>query len=388
MNKGTKIQLTGIIIALFAATACENRTLSLDDFCDDFAARPPIKVKFLWEENAVPPEYMTVFWYDGTGKTTIDDYESRKTTLERGLPAARYMPFCIDLYSFDNGTMGFRGSAARETFEAYNLPGSASWYLDAKNQIPKLRQDEALVGEANPYILYLDADDARETDTRYRNDGDTLTVEFVPINPLHEFTFLIHGVQGMQYAGTGSASRRGIISGLSASYFPADRALAKEPSSLIFSRIETHINGQKYSWSTEQKQCFSLFDPDWADANKGWTGDWITGKFSSFGPVDLDNGLFRLILGFLNKGGTLYWGAWGYAAPGSRDDDIRRQLRGAWGDSGQKDVQIAWREQNGGFDIILAGDGGLVIPDAGDSGGSSGGFVVDSDDWGEEIVVK
>jgi hypothetical protein len=370
---------------LTALAACENRALSLDDYCPDIG-RPLIQVQFQWEENAAPPEMMTVFWYNATeGKLGLyDDYMSRATTPERGLSPARYTPLCVDLYSFENGTMAFRGwNTARETFEVFNDECAADWYTNS--EIPKL-PNEKLIAESTHKYLYLDAHEDRVADTRTLTEKDTITLTFFPVNVLHEFTFLIHGAQGLQVAGSG---RGGIISGQAGSYFPASQRRPEQPYSLVFSDIKFYVDGKNHNWTPEEQAAFTAIDPHWKTE---WIDDWITGSFTSFGPADLENGFFRLVIGVLNRGGEIFrgsWGAWGYYAPNSNDEVIQRQLQGAWGDDGSWETQQAWRKQNGGYDIILAGHGGLIIPDGGtDGGGGSGGFVVDADGWGEDVIVK
>lgn len=379
---------------MLIATACENRALSLDDLCP--TGRPLVRVSFLWDENAAPPERMYVLWFDGDGKLVLPaDYDSFKSTIEPDLPADRYKPLSIDLMSFENETLEFWGSrTSRDAFEVRNASIAAAWYTNTTD-IPKLQPNETLISEANPYVLYLDAwnDDngnAREVDTRGLSANDTVDVQFAPVNVLHEFTFLIHGVRGLQYAGAG---RAGVISGQAASYFPASGNKSTQPTSLIFSRMTLYTNGQNYKWNDEEKELFTAFDPTWNDAETGWTDDWITGKFTSFGPADLENGPFRLTLGILNTYATqLYIGVWGYPEPDDKVNNIREQITGAWGGvngTGLLSDQLKWREGNGGYDIILSGHGGLVITSPGtpDSGGG-GGFVVDSDDWGEDVIVR
>jgi hypothetical protein len=388
-----KIKLSGIpgsvpslcllFLALLAAVSCENRDLSVDDPCDNLTGAV-VKVVFHWEEDARPPENMTVWWYNSIRpKTIIEDYNSRKENMEYTLPEAFYTPLCADVYSFGNGTLGFRGTGSREGFEAYNLSGKASWYTNPNYGIPQLSTDEKVVGESEPYIFYADGDEDRTADTRGLGAGDTLTVDFYPKNALHEFTFLIHGVQGTKYIEYDRKdNKRGVVSGQSASFFPAGMTLANTPSSMVFSRIETHTNGQRNKWSEEQQHLFTRYDANWEkdSIEGGWTNDWITGKFSTFGPVNPENGRFRMTIGMVNKGGKLYWGLWGYGSA-TTHDELRRQLKGAWED------QKAWRERNGGFDIILAGAGGLIVLDDGSTEGG-GGFIVDGDEWGEDINVN
>jgi hypothetical protein len=199
----------------------------------------------------------------------------------------------------------------------------------------------------------------------------------------------VHGVQGLQFANTSTSGRRGIISGQAGSYFPASRQRPEQPYSLVFSQMTLYIDGKNHNWSPDEQDAFAAIDPQWKTE---WTDDWITGKFTSFGPADLPNGYFRLVIGILNKSNQIYrgsWGAWGYYAPNSNDYVIQQQLQGAWGDNGDRETQPAWRKQTGGYDIVLAGHGGLIIPDAGTGGGGgTGGFIVDADGWGEDIIVK
>jgi hypothetical protein len=373
---------------LLALAGCRNRDLDIGNglaLAVPISDYPTVMIAFHGEDGAQLPQEMTVIWYDNLDRATVGEYDSRQAVTDV-LPPALYKPLCIGVS--ETGVMDFRGMNLRDSFEVCLPACRPLWYTDATDVIPRLAK-EKIVSESTARF-YTDGAD-RTLDIRTGGKRDTVTVDFYPRNALREFTILIHGVKGVGYVEQGrDNNKRGAISGQAASFLPGVNARSAAPSTIIFSRIETYPDGQRYEWSAEQKNLFTRLAPGWNNPETGWTGDWITGTFSSFGPVEPENGQFRLVIGMLNKGGYLYKGVWGY---GGRDaTEVSHQLTGAWGDNGQSswsngrltETQKAWREGNGGFDVILAGDGGLVIP--GDGMNDPNSNIIDMNGNGEIYI--
>jgi hypothetical protein len=58
------------------------------------------------------------------------------------------------------------------------------------------------------------------------------------------------------------------------------------------------------------------------------------------------------------------------------------------GKNGTLAEQLAWRQRNGGYDIILYNDHRLRVPDGeGNRDATDGGFVVKVEDWGDMVDV-
>lgn len=374
------LALLPVVICL-SLTGCL-RELSPDDPCLPVAGDKAIRIVIHWDDVPLVqrPASMSTYWYVPDQYPYIGDYGTNGG-YDR-LPGALLTPLCLDYYG--NSTLDFRNTGQRETYEVYNVPRT-SLYNAYAEPVP----GEPTVAEASPYAYYIDTE-KQSVDIRDIPDGDTLTVHFYPKNVLREFTFLIYGVEG---AGN-MARNSGAVSGMSASFFPDSETLSDKPSTVLFTRVTPVRAGQAYPWSEEQKALFAAKNPDWQspDPDKGWTGDWVTGKFSTFGPVDAANLKIRLTVEALTSGNRYYYGAWGYWY-GMWEDMVGSQVLGAMGGlsgRGTPQEQLAWRNANGGFDIILFNDGRLVVPDDGGGGGDggNGGFIVDSDDWGDFIHVK
>jgi hypothetical protein len=187
------------------------------------------------------------------------------------------------------------------------------------------------------------------------------------------------------------AKNSGAISGMSGSYYPATGNLATSPSTVLFSRVEAIPSAQNSArWTAEQKALFEKKDPNWdnPDTLTGWTRDWVVGKFSTFGPLDRKTHTFRLAVEAISKANNYYHGAWGYWN-GQGENTVVAQIDSAMGLNGTYEEQLAWRQRNGGYDIILYNDHRLLIPEGDGSGGGSqdGGFTVNVDDWGDIIDV-
>jgi hypothetical protein len=360
MRIAKKTGVMGAVVALLMA--CQHQPLSLDDGCDYLAARVVIH----WDDH----EYAT---RPGTTGMHIHlfphseehDIVRLNTPVDGGLlhlPA--YLPYLPVCYDYDGmETVYYRNYNDSTAFEAYCQPvtGTYNEYSDP----PK--PHEPTVAEPAPYTCYVARNDEPfaiipTPDTR---TGDDFTLHFYPENVLHEFTFLIYdvtGVHNINYC-------RGAISGMSTSFFPAIDSLDRAPSTIIFERINLYSNGQKQRWSEAQR---TLFPMGWDDPATGWTGDWITGAFCTFGVADIEHLLNRLTIEAITPSNYYYYGAWGYWRR-QWEETVRHQLSEALKD------QPAWRARNGGFDIVLANDGRLVIPDEDIDGDS--GFEIDITEW-------
>jgi hypothetical protein len=371
MKRMKSLLLSGLLLL----AACENKELFPPCANEGDAL---IEVIIHWEGKPEGnlPENMRVLWYLQDGPAGMyDKLLDRHGGYDR-LPAAHYTPLCFDYYG--NQLLDFRGFTSAESFEAYNLPAT-SLYNQYADPVP----GEPTVAEAAaPYLFYVDGR-PQTVNTESLPAGDTLRVHFYPENALREFTFLIYGVKGAK----NMAKNGGAISGMSASYFPAENRLATLPSTLLFSRVEAIRNGQSSTrWTQEWKDLFADKNPDWqsADTTRGWTDDWITGRFSTFGPVDVNSLRFRLTIEALSNNNYYYYGAWGYWY-GRWEDTVGKQVKGAMEGAGTGDPderQTWWRAHNGGFDIVIDNEGRLVVPDeGGGQPGSGGGFDVGANEW-------
>ncbi|MDR0542057.1 MAG: DUF5119 domain-containing protein [Dysgonamonadaceae bacterium] len=341
----------------------------------------PVRIIIRWEgeKPAATPGIMSVFWYAGSGWPVISDYESNGG--EENLSEGTYLPVCLDYYG--NSRLDFHITENADEFEVYNIRATGLY-----NQYADLVADEPTVAEAKPYAFYVDTR-PQIVDKIGVLPGDTLTLYFYPENVLQEFTFLIHGVEGAK----NMARNSGAISGMSASYFPATGALAEKPSTLLFERVTPVVDGQSYPWSDAQKALFASLEPDWDNpgSERYWGGDWITGKFCTFGPVDIHSQHFRLTVEAVSKSNYYYYGTWGYWF-GQWEDMVGAQIKGSMEGNGAgspKERKEWWRRQNGGFDIVIGNNGRLVVP--GSNGGDNedgNGFIVDADEWGDNIDVR
>ena len=330
------------------------------------------------------PNKMTVHWYPEAG--SIISSEMGPYGGSELLYTTDYTVMCMDFNG--NTNFAFRSNGTRPDFEVYNVRMTGSYNLS----VPQLPGGETTVAEANPPYFYIDSR-PQEIYAEDFWDNDTLTVHFYPKNVLRDFTFLIYDVTGANNI----VSNSGAISGMSGSYYPATGSLAETPSTILFPRVETITNGQNSSrWTNAEKALFAAKNPNWAspDTLIGWTRDWITGKFSTFGPLNRNQNRFRLTIEAFSKGSNAYYGAWGYWH-GQWENTVAAQIDSAMGKNGTLEEQLAWRQRNGGYDIVLYNNKRLHVPenDGGSSGGggggqtSDGGFKVSVDDWGDIIDV-
>jgi hypothetical protein len=274
-------------------------------------------------------------------------------------PAASFVPFC---YNYENMQyLDFLHKEEASLFEVRNATASGT-----------------TVWESFPYTFYLSRDTVAFSVPAQGQD----TLHCYPRNLLHEFTFMVYGVEGAQYAG----SSRGTVSGISASYFPAAGRLSDSTSTVLFRRALAIENGRApagFSWQRGDSLqripypdggsipvCPRWFPPGYTDPATGWTGDWVIGAFSVFGTPTGEDVRNVLTIECFSKAGFFYSATWGYWK-GVWEADVRRQILGALGyfdacpagvAKGSPEAQMAWRRHNGGFDIILFNDRRLVIP--------------------------
>lgn len=370
--------IIGCIFLLSGFIACEQRELYLCTQTGDI----PVNVVIHWDsvpsDQLLLPNDMTVHWYSTATSLIASDmsvYGGREW-----LNAGMYDVMCMDFNG--NSNLAFRSDGTREDFEVYNIRMTGTY----NSLVPQLPGGETTVAEAYPYQFYIDSRSQNIDLENLSIDDDTVTVHFYPKNILREFTFLVYDVIGTKYMTNNS----GAISGMSGSYYPASGKLASMPSTILFSRVEAIKDAQSSSrWTEQEKALFAVKDPNWANPDTliGWTRDWVIGKFVTFGPLDTNDNRFRLTVEAISQSSNQYYGAWGYWH-GAWENTVAAQIAGAMGENGTWEEQLAWRQQNGGYDIILYNDHRLVIPEGeGGSGGTDGGFTVSVDDWGDMIEV-
>ena len=374
MKRLTHILLTLVLIS--GIVSCEQKELFL---CSPLR-NVPMNVVINWDSvpsnQLVLPRNMTVHWYPANGSLISSDmgvYGGREW-----LNASIYDVMCMDFNG--NSNLAFRSNGTRPDFEAYNIRATGTY----NSFVPQLPGGESTVAEAYPYHFYIDSR-SQEINTETYNSEDTLTVYFYPKNVLREFTFMIYDVKGAE----NMVRNSGAMSGMSASYFPAAKSLATTPSTILFQRVEAIADAQKSSkWSDYEKSLFAAKNPNWEsdDEQIGWTRDWVTGRFVTFGPLDRDENRFRLTVEAFNQANNQYHGSWGYWH-GQWENTVAAQIDSAMGKAGTIEEQLAWRKRNGGYDIILYNDNRLDVPRGSGGGGSDGGFNVSVDDWGPVIEV-
>ena len=371
-----KRMLLGLVIVL---GACENKELFLP--CE--TENPdwvPVEIVIHWEGKPAAnlPEHMRMHWHGEEHATTPISFDlNRYGGMER-LPERNYMAFCYDYFA---NNMEFRGYNKPEQFEIYSRSNTDRLY----NRFVPLLPNETTIAEADPPVFYMDSR-PQTVNKQHVAPGDTIKLHFYPENLLREFTFMIYGVKGVE----NTSYISGAISGMSASYFPHEKRLADSASTLLFTRLETFQDGQDYPWTGEQKNLFAAKNPNWQSKapTKGWTDDWITGRFSTFGPADSASVYFRLTINAVNKANTFVYGSWGHWF-GIWEETVGRQIRASMEGNGNgtpEERRQWWRERNGGYDIILFNDGRLVIPEAEKPSGEKGDFDVNLDDWGNTHV--
>jgi hypothetical protein len=285
-------------------------------------------------------------------------------------PGSRFDSFC-----YGSGEMEYLDFLHKEDlslFEVHNRPGG-----DESGAKVESGRDEPSVHECFPYTFYITGPSPGFSSPSTGID----TLHCYPRNVLHEFTFMVYGIEGAGNVG----SSRGSVSGMYSSYYPST-GLPGNVSTVHFRRALAIDNGRfpdSFSWQTgDTLQRVSVpgygsipvhpgwFPPGWAHPTTGWTGGWIVGAFSVFGPVP-DPGLQnQLTVECFSHAHYSYIASWGYWE-GRWEETVHRQLMGALGyfegcppeaEPGSAEAQASWRRHNGGFDIVLYNDGRLVIP--------------------------
>jgi len=365
-----------MLTVLYGIFSCRQKELFI---CDHDGGDNLFNVVIHWDSvpanQRVLPNKMTVHWYPLSGQLLSSDLGPNGG--QERLNGTTYDVMCMDFYG--NANLGFRSNGTRPDFEVYNIRATGTYNVN----VPQLPGGETTVAEANPSYFYIDS---RSQIIQANGSADTMTVHFYPKNVLREFTFMIYDVTGAKNI----SSNGGAISGMSGSYYPASGHLAATPSTILFQRVEAITNAQTSSqWTTSEKALFATKNPHWADPDtlKGWTRDWITGKFVTFGPLDRNANRFRLTVESFSKAQNAYHGAWGYWH-GQWENTVASQIDSAMGKNGTLDEQLAWRQRNGGYDIVLYNNHRLIVPEGeGDPRTTDGGFVVNVNDWGDMIDV-
>ncbi|MDR1527424.1 MAG: fimbrillin family protein [Dysgonamonadaceae bacterium] len=357
-------------------TSCEHKELFVCPPTGNIPARVIIHWDSVPANQLLLPNNMTVHWYPQQGTLLASDMSVYGG--HDWLYPEVYDAMCLDFNG--NSSLAFRSNGTREDFEAYNIRMTGIY----NSYVPQLPGGEITVAEAYPYQWYIDSR-SQTIDTHNWSEKDTIIVHFYPKNVLREFTFLVYDVIGAKYM----TQNGGAISGMSGSYYPATGELADLPSTILFQRVEAIRDAQTSSlWTDQDKALFTFKDPNWANPDTliGWTRDWVRGKFVTFGPLDRNENRFRLTVEAISTAKNYYHGSWGYWY-GEWENTVASQIDSAMGKHGTWEEQLAWRERNGGYDILLPNDRRLVIPDGEGGNRTTDGFIVNVDDWGEIIDV-
>lgn len=362
-NSYKLIIYVGIYILLYG---CEYR-----EFCEDDINSPAeaVEVEIHWSEgDTIPSQGLRVHLYSVSDSSfyvfDCESYNEMITLKSNSL----WHVICYDYMGNEN--LGFRNEDKLNQFEIYSLQASSTY----TTKVTSLPMEEPTVLEPYPYSFYV---------AQYKgafsvgSSSEIDTLRLYPDNVLREFTFLIYGVEGAKNIETA----RGAVSGMSGSYFPYQKALSKKASTVSFTRVVPIPDGQDYGWELQHNPLLindvavypEWFPFGWGNNKTGWTGDWLIGAFSTFGPVDINDLVNTLTIEVLSHGNNHYWARWGYWS-GAWEEIIRTQITGALRGG------LAWRKQNGGFDIILNNDRRLVIPP------DVEGWQVDVNSWGDKVV--
>jgi hypothetical protein len=287
-------------------------------------------------------------------------------------PGLSHTSVCFDYAGMEY--LSFRNMKDASLFEIYKEST-----FDAYNTRRDAGSEEPVVYEPFPYTFYA----TRETSSFTAPAKGMDTLHCYPRNRLHEFTYLVYGVEGVENV----ASSCGAVSGMSGSYYPLSGELSDVPSTVLFRRSLALENGRfpgKFQWRTTDTiqripvpeygsipVCPKWFPSGWAHPSTGWNGDWIIGAFSVFGVTSSDDIANQLTVECFTHANYYYYASWGYWK-GEWDDTVTTQIMGALGywegcpagiEKGSHEAQSAWRKHNGGFDIVLANDGRLVVPE-------------------------
>jgi hypothetical protein len=286
-------------------------------------------------------------------------------------PGVSHLAVCFDYAGM--GYVNFRNMHDVSLFEVYKEPVGATYATRVD-----MGRDEPVVYEPYPYTFYT----TQDLPTVIIPEEGTDTLHCHPTNVLHEFTYLVHGVEGIENV----ASSRGTVSGMSASYRLMSGELSGQPSTVLFLRSLALENGrspEEFEWNvadTLQRVPVANFgsipvSPKWFPAGwdnpeTGWKGDWVIGAFAVFGLASPGEISSQLTVECFSHADYHHYASWGYWK-GNWDDTVTTQMLGALGywddcpeqiEKGSPEAQTLWRKRNGGFDIILANEGRLEIP--------------------------
>jgi hypothetical protein len=353
-------------------TSCEHRALSPDDPCDRLGAQLQVVIRWTNTDPAdLPQKGMAVHlfpWEDeGAGIRNNLAVEGGEMFVPFGKD---YFVMCYDYYG--NDYIRFRYDDDQNRIEAYQ-PGASGTY----NTYARTADDtEPTVTEPYPYHFHAtrNAEPARV----WLGERDTVIyVHCYPRNELREFTFLIAGVHGAENI----ANCHGAVSGMSAAYRIKDAVRSAEPATVLFGykagRIAWQTDAHEAEWTQERLDAtflgnvlFSDFPADWRTK---WQGDWVMGTFCTFGTADIVNPAInhRLTIEAVSTRMGYYHAVWG----GGEERIIYDQLLGSMGGNGghgTHEEQLAWRRNNGGFDIVITDGSSLDIPDKEGGGGGTG----------------
>jgi hypothetical protein len=322
--------------------------------------------------DSLPAYGMHLQLYPTDGGTPIGCPLRVRGGLLRLTPGASYNSVCFDYERMEY--LRFSNMNKQQLFEAANEQA----YDDFHSRVETGR-DEPLVYETYPYTFYTTV--GAQAFTVPEKGTDTL--HYYPRNVLHEFTYLVYGVEGLQHV----SYSRGAISGMAGAYGMMTGQLSYDPSTILVRRSKAIRNGrvpEGFRWNTKDSlqripvaEYGSIpvfpkwFPPGWVNPSTGWNGDWVIGAFSTFGPADCPCIYFnQLTVECFTHADYYYHASWGYWN-GDWEDTVTKQIRGALGywdgcpddvEKGSIEAQTLWRRRNGGFDIVIANKKRLVIP--------------------------
>jgi hypothetical protein len=368
-----------VLLSPFMNSCFDNSDLCPEDVPDAPSVKNvPVQVVIHWDGIDVrkkPEEGMAV---------QLFHLENKWLALQVNLPVdggkmmvpvkIPYFALCYDYYG--NDYINFRHEEELGRFEAYSTTSTGLYNTYG----PGAGENERTVSEPIPYNFFVTHND--EPFIAKASTADTVQLlHFYPQDVTREFTFLIVDVKGAKNI-TGA---HGAVSGMAYAYRIAEGVNNPAPATVLFGnqtgRVQWKVNAQQIKWT--QTMLDGIFNgnallsdwPDkWDNPDTGWTGDWIMGSFCTFGPADIRNIRNRLTVEVLSSGMGYYHAAWG----GGYEDTVREQIAGALGQNGTRGEQLAWRQQNGGFDIILYNEDRLDVPEGKPVHGD-GGIHVDSD---------
>jgi hypothetical protein len=255
-----------------------------------------------------------------------------------------YAPYAYDYHG--NEGIFFRSEGAEGDFEAH-LPSAPDGYGLAAGLSPA----ETAVAEPDDTTFYL-----HRIDTLFHIHPDSVDNEtprelhFYPDNMLTDFTFCIYDIANTQRIAYATTA----LSGLAASYDMDKQTRSTTASTVISDDFRVR-------------------------------GDSLMGSICSFGISDFATYNNRLSIVVRTKARATAAASWGYIYGGQWEDTVRQQLIGAWGEDGSDAERAEWRAQNHGYDILLANDGRLIVPEdppnGGDDGGDDGPFDIGVTEW-------